>query len=200
MVRKTTAMLFRMLAIEELGRRTGQNYRQVFVTQSATLANKVQSDFRRMIGDDVTDPEEQDSGTFTLHDVDNEAGENASLPKSWAALKDSDFPLFLTCNQVNEPAFKFLQQLKYLQLYRLLEVAVGLGGFVRPGFSTRKRDISPPFITFKYFETNLWPHLNHGLKKGLSELLCHPSRSGQPNEFCRCNVRLQRDPRNDQGL
>lgn len=83
--------------------------RQIFLTQSAILADKVQEYYRKMTAffetrdiasedsENVTPGENQPSG---LYDRDEEDEYREDLPKKFSELKDEHFPLFVTYHRV----------------------------------------------------------------------------------------------------
>ncbi|KIO30543.1 hypothetical protein M407DRAFT_56045, partial [Tulasnella calospora MUT 4182] len=77
--------------------------RQMFVTQSRTLARRVRSycvQLRQTQANEVgTAPREKAPG-LSLLDMDETAEEEGALPSKFSELQDSHFPLFLTYDQV----------------------------------------------------------------------------------------------------
>lgn len=113
--RKTTTMLFKMLGIERsyqlMQNETMHKPRQMFVTQSRVLAEKVKDFFLKLheslLSADKS-PEEiraivasrqaqQEQG---LVDLDEEIDWRGDLPKRYGDLTDEHFPMFITYDQV----------------------------------------------------------------------------------------------------
>ena len=107
-------MLFKMLGIErawEMHRETTPKPRQLFVTQSRVLAEKVEEYFAKLLESLATagrSPQElknlvarqkhqQEQG---LVDRDEEIYWRGDLPKRYGALKEEHFPMFLTYDHV----------------------------------------------------------------------------------------------------
>ena len=110
-------MLFKILGIERswtTHQDTLMKPRQVFVTQSRVLADKVQEYYKRLhdsLSSADKDPEElraialaraaeQDQG---LVDRDEEIERRSDLPKRYSELRDEHFPMFMTFDQVRCP-------------------------------------------------------------------------------------------------
>lgn len=113
--RKTTTMLFKMLGIErswESYRETMPKPRQLFVTQSRVLAEKVEEYFTKLLESLATanqSPKEladlatrkKDQQQQGLVDRDEEIYWRGDLPKRYGALKEEHFPMFLTYDHVS---------------------------------------------------------------------------------------------------
>ena len=115
---KTTTMLFKMLGIERTWDTLQGSLddglsrpRQIFVTQSRVLAEKVEEYYRKLteshaaamrtveesaqIGAQKQKPEDR-----ALVDKDEEEFWRGTLPKKFSDLQDEHFPLFVTFDQV----------------------------------------------------------------------------------------------------
>lgn len=108
-------MLFKILGIERswnAQKDASAKPRQIFVTQSRVLADKVQEYYTRLhdsLSSADKAPEElrdmaltnaqQDQG---LVDRDEEIERRADLPKRYSELEDEHFPLFITFHQVSQ--------------------------------------------------------------------------------------------------
>lgn len=95
--RKTTTMLFKMIAVEMAHEASGQSCRQIFVTKSPALARMVQEYYHRIRRRPQVD---KSSEVFYLEDIDYDLDPTRALPKSFSLLEDSHFPLFLTSDEV----------------------------------------------------------------------------------------------------
>ena len=107
-------MLFKMLGIErawESHRETMPKPRQLFVTQSRVLAEKVEEDFAKLL--ESLAPASQSPAELVqmaarkqqrqeqgLVDRDEEIYWRGDLPKRYGALKEEHFPMFLTFDHV----------------------------------------------------------------------------------------------------
>ncbi|KAL4254519.1 hypothetical protein ABKN59_003247 [Abortiporus biennis] len=178
---KTTTMLFKMLGIE----RTYDNLRgtlhddfprprQIFVTQSRVLAEKVEEYYSKLSESHVAGlrSEEESSALAAdrrvtedrgLVDQDEEEYHRGELPKSFSELKDDQFPLFLTFNQLCrllEADLKFSQDAEDT----ITEEA--------PTLSTdymQQRRAS--FVSYETFCRDYWPHFAQNLTKNLDPAL-----------------------------
>ncbi|KAF7306321.1 UvrD-like helicase ATP-binding domain-containing protein [Mycena indigotica] len=147
---KTTTMLYKMLLIEtSCLQLSARPVRQLFVTQSRTLADKVGEHFRHLIsgyrptavarnliaskiaGRALVKREERDK----LRD---------DLPSRYSELQDHHFPLFIS----------------FEQLCVLLENDV-----VAQSEGTSKK--TPTYLTFDKFKTQYWLHFPQALTRGL---------------------------------
>jgi hypothetical protein len=101
---KTTAIVYKMIARDRCGAA-----RQIFLTKSPVLAERVQEHFRKLkfsLSAAHMSPQElegySDSGNLQqptlIHARDRVAG--ANLPAKFGDLKTKDFPLFITVEQV----------------------------------------------------------------------------------------------------
>ncbi|KAG8905111.1 hypothetical protein FRB99_000675 [Tulasnella sp. 403] len=163
---KTTTMLFKMLALEILGERTGRQFRQLFVTQSRTLAKRVESYFRSLL-DNARDIMGDGKGvtattlSSALREIDNDADDDGRLPACFSGLQDQHFPLFLTFDELS----------------RLLEGDCGLRfapsalSAIPIGLPEDRRKQYHPLISFDVFLSTIWPHFNESRKKGLNAAL-----------------------------
>ncbi|KAG8896642.1 hypothetical protein FRC01_011694, partial [Tulasnella sp. 417] len=169
---KTTCMLFRMICLDIAAEKYNRPFRQMFVTQSRTLARRVRTycvQLRQTEANEVgTGPREKGPG-LSLLDMDETAEEEGALPSKYSELQDSHFPLFLT----------------YDQLCRLLEGDCELHfnpSSLTTTFSLPNKDqnayVRQPLITFEYFEEQLWPHFDERVKKGLHAALVYSEFMG----------------------
>ena len=111
-------MLFKMLGMEQayksvrdvFGREPPRS-RQLFVTQSRVLAEKVQEYYAKLTTSQAAADrtakeslnlaiEQNDPDKQTLLDKDEEEFHHGTLPKSFDELRDEHFPLFITFDQV----------------------------------------------------------------------------------------------------
>ena len=114
--RKTTAMLHKMLWIErnlQITSGGSMRVRQVFVTKSAVLAEKVQEYFCKMLESlgmsDKTPEELKEIAQARTHheecdglvDKDEDSDLHTTLPGKFSDLKDDHFPLFITFDRVS---------------------------------------------------------------------------------------------------
>ncbi|KAH9891312.1 hypothetical protein C8Q73DRAFT_119576 [Cubamyces lactineus] len=111
---KTTTMMFKMLGIErswESHRDTMAKPRQLFVTQSRVLAEKVEEYFTKLLDSLATANQSAMELSKTasqkkakeeqgLVDLDEEIYWHGGLPKRYGELKEENFPMFLTYDHV----------------------------------------------------------------------------------------------------
>lgn len=124
-------MLFKMLGIEQAYdhrrvQHSGETSRprQLFVTQSQVLADKVREYYMKLATSQAAArrtaeeskklaAEQKQQVEQGLFDKDEEEFHHGSLPKSFAELDDSNFPLFITYDHVGSRAV-FLRRLLML--------------------------------------------------------------------------------------
>ncbi|KAJ7037374.1 hypothetical protein C8F04DRAFT_1393598 [Mycena alexandri] len=143
---KTTTMLYRMLLLEASSDSTLPKIRQLFVTQSRILADKVGEHFAKLLGGyrPVAVSENVKAGRKAdraLIDRDDEDW-RSDLPKKYSDLQDTDFPLFLSFDQ----------------LCTMVECDM-LANNVVP--------VGKPTLTYEKFQRDYWPHFAQSLSKGL---------------------------------
>ncbi|EMD41416.1 hypothetical protein CERSUDRAFT_89982 [Gelatoporia subvermispora B] len=181
---KTTTMLFKMLGIErswEAYRDTMPKPRQLFVTQSRVLAEKVEEYFLKLHGSLAAANQSAEELAKLTHnkrlqqeqglvDRDEEILWRGDLPKRFTELKDEHFPMFITFDH----------------LCRLLEAEFReIGMSTSPSVDTvttntedtehisndymqQRRD---NFISYSTFLESYWAHFPQSLTKGLDPML-----------------------------
>ncbi|KAG8948841.1 hypothetical protein FRC04_009306 [Tulasnella sp. 424] len=170
--RKTTCMVFRMIGLDVAAKKSGQTLRQVFVTQSRTLARKVRLYCAQLMQTEtntvVASAPKQPQG-LSLLDMDENAEEEGVLPTKFSELDDCHFPLFVT----------------YDQLCKLLEADFNLQFNPSPlptaktaRAKNKKSSARQPLISFDYFDAKIWPHMDHRLKRGLHSALVYSEFMG----------------------
>lgn len=100
-------MLFKLLGVEKTKAKAGQPIRQVFLTQSHILAQRVQEYYIQLYGAatlGVGDGGPSTIDSMSLFQLDEESDFRSDLPARFSELKDDHFPLFVTFNQVRHPA------------------------------------------------------------------------------------------------
>ncbi|KAG8997000.1 hypothetical protein FRB90_012598 [Tulasnella sp. 427] len=170
---KTTCMLFRMAVLDMDANDMERKARQMFVTQSGTLATKVRQYWTKLTQQEQNEANQSSAppmAGLTLADIDEDAEEDGLLPSKFSELTDSHFPVFLT----------------YKKLCQMLEADYGLQ--FNPSMNTASlrtlRNAPPqgsvrqPLIDFKYFETQIWPHLDQSAKKGFHPILVYSEIMG----------------------
>lgn len=100
-------MMFKMLLYEKAVRPSELGFRQVFVTQSPMLAEKVKEYYRKLenrsldLGADQQDGDSSTIESLTFAGMNRGMRQNhGALPESWKELQDHDFPLFLSYDEV----------------------------------------------------------------------------------------------------
>lgn len=155
---KTTTMLFKMLGIERAWEQRAEEVpkvRQLFVTKSRILAEKVEEYFAKLMVSLSTgskSPEElkalAEAQRFTqereaLVDKDDEVYYRSDLPAQFSLLTEEHFPLFITFDQ----------------LCKLLEADIA--GHATQSYSNKK------FISATVFSHHYWPRFPRTLTKHL---------------------------------
>ncbi|KAI0935696.1 hypothetical protein AcV5_004043 [Taiwanofungus camphoratus] len=189
---KTTTMLFKMLGIErswQACKAVLPKPRQLFVTQSRVLAEKVQEFFLKLyeslstadkspdelIKIAATRQAQQEQG---LVDLDEEIERRGDLPKTFGELKDDHFPLFVTFDhlcRLLEADFIDLKSStpKNEDQPRLQDVdegAISLNeGVVLSNDYMQQRRAA--FVSFGSFLESYWIHFPQSLTKGLDPTL-----------------------------
>ncbi|KAG9047260.1 hypothetical protein FS837_002663 [Tulasnella sp. UAMH 9824] len=169
---KTTCMVFRMIGLDVAAKKSGQVLRQVFVTQSRTLARKVRlycAQLMQTEAEILMDSAPKPSQGLSLLDMDENADEEGVLPARFSELDDCHFPLFIT----------------YDQLCKLLEADFDLQLNPSPLPAPRtararnkKSSARQPLISFDYFDSKIWPHMDHRVKRGLHSALVYSEFMG----------------------
>ncbi|KAJ7794031.1 P-loop containing nucleoside triphosphate hydrolase protein, partial [Mycena olivaceomarginata] len=146
---KSTTILYKMLMVEassELSPPTARKIRQLFVSQSPILAEKVGEHFAKLLGGyrPITVSENLKAAKWADRAlVDEEENDwRSDLPKKYSDLQDTDFPLFVS----------------FEQLCSMIEYDM-LASDVVP---TRKT-----ILTYDKFRKEYWPHLQQSLPKDL---------------------------------
>lgn len=101
-------MLFKLLSIEKAHRKQAQPIRQVFLTQSHILAQRVQEYYTQLYGAAKVPGEkaaQPNVETMGLVNLDEESDARSDLPAKFSELTDAHFPLFVTFNQVRSLFF-----------------------------------------------------------------------------------------------
>ncbi|KAJ7479971.1 hypothetical protein B0H11DRAFT_1725402, partial [Mycena galericulata] len=147
---KTTTMLYKMLLVEVSDEANPEfrKSRQLFVTQSRILAEKVGEHFGKLLGGYRPSALSENAKAAIKADRALVAGEESDwrsdLPKKYSDLQDADFPLFVSFDQ----------------LCTMLERDMEATGDVENGLATS------PWLTFKRFKSEYWPHFPEALRKG----------------------------------
>ncbi|KAJ7171695.1 hypothetical protein C8R43DRAFT_874648, partial [Mycena crocata] len=145
---KTTTMLYKMLLVEassEFSTSNTQKIRQLFVTQSHVLADKVKEHFTKLLGgyrpaavsENVRAAKKADRAL--VHFEENDW--RTDLPKKYSDLQDTDFPLFISFDQLSTMIENDMET-------------------THKGSTTR--------LTYNNFHGEYWPHFPQSLCKGLN--------------------------------
>ena len=98
-------MLFKMVAIEsawaQYGCDVGMRPRQLFVTRSQNLANKVRESFASLHRTHVLDSAIATSAAINGLDSTHQSGWTEEMPSSFSDLRDAHFPLFIAFDSVS---------------------------------------------------------------------------------------------------
>ncbi|KAJ7479993.1 hypothetical protein B0H11DRAFT_1263344 [Mycena galericulata] len=164
---KTTTMLYKMLLVEadyQLSKEESPSQdipkrRQLFVTQSRILAEKVEEHFAKLSAGyrpsvDTEKAAKAETATAALVDIDDELNWRSDLPTRYSELRDEHFPLFVTFDRLcgmlendmaNEPS----------------------SGLVVPDNAATDNVTRPARVTYDRFLQHYWPHFPQTLTKGL---------------------------------
>jgi len=97
-------MLFKMLGVERSSASlSSKKIRQVFVTQSRVLAERVQEYYTKLARSSASSARsegESKQRATQLIELDDEDDSQSGLPKKFSELTDDHFPLFLTFDKV----------------------------------------------------------------------------------------------------
>ncbi|ESK85770.1 hypothetical protein Moror_2448 [Moniliophthora roreri MCA 2997] len=185
---KTATMMWKMFGIEisyqELFSETVSRPRQVFVTQSRSLAVRVEESYSKLtkarathgkslkalhqIAREQNDKMQDQAG---LVDLDEEEDYRSLLPTKFSELKDEHFPLFVTFDK----------------LCKLLEADAR----AREHSGTRNAPTGS-LVTYDFFLGEYWPHFSQSLTKGLDPSLVFSEIMGVikgSEEACRAQDR-----------
>lgn len=194
---KTTTMLFKMLGIERTSQKLGGNkVRQIFVTQSRVLAERVEEYFNNLIqscasGSQTTEELEWRAAKRrelekNLMELDEEDDSSSNLPDRLSELEDKHFPLFLTFDKLCkllEAEFTATMSHEQEQLvmrktgkrYRFADVPdVDMGLENVPKHQAAKPENIPNSdrrILYEDFRAKYWPHFPQSSIKGLDPAL-----------------------------
>ncbi|KAJ7671947.1 hypothetical protein B0H17DRAFT_1208872 [Mycena rosella] len=162
---KTTTMLYKMLLVEADYEVTKEEHpdtpkrRQLFVTQSRILAEKVEEHFAKLSAGyrPSADAEKQTkakTSTGALLDIDDELNWRSDLPKRYSDLRDEHFPLFVTFDRL----------CTMLENDMDADPSAGMlknAALDRPARPTKLK------LNYDRFLQHYWPHFPQTLSKGL---------------------------------
>lgn len=164
--------------------------RQIYITKSPLLAEKVEEDYVELwlsLGTSSDIPEYviehirrwNSRKKINPFVADSAVGNRDDLPKKYSELQKNHFPLFITMDGVSTTIPESNQNLKnlsllcpsYLQLCTLLEADLE----PEDSSSNRKslRKTPKRVVTLDVFKREYWPHLHQGLTKGVSTSYCY---------------------------
>ncbi|KAK7064824.1 UvrD-like helicase ATP-binding domain-containing protein [Favolaschia claudopus] len=161
---KTTTLLYRMLLVEADSQASNEDgpetpkRRQLFVTQSRILAEKVEEHFDKLTAGYRPSSSEPDntakprSSAFALVDIDDELEWRSDLPKRFSELKDEHFPLFVTFDRLCGLLEGDMEN----------ELSSGL-----TVVANGERAAKTSRLTYDKFLASYWPHFPQALTKGL---------------------------------
>ncbi|KAJ6456165.1 hypothetical protein C8R45DRAFT_1187129 [Mycena sanguinolenta] len=162
---KTTTMLYKMLLVEadyEASKEERrQKRRQLFVTQSRILAEKVEEHFSKLsvgyqLSTSVDHTAKAKTSPFALVDVDDEVNWRSDLPQCFSDLQDQHFPLFVT--------FDRLCGLLENDMQHDLSAESDTIPVNNPA-TDRAKPLAR--LTYERFLAAYWPHFPQTLTKGL---------------------------------
>ncbi|KAH9005755.1 hypothetical protein EDB86DRAFT_2843047 [Lactarius hatsudake] len=168
---KTTVIVFKIFGIERAWQNRGSvgpRPRQLFITKSQLLANKVEHDYTNLLFSLSAGPEMPQYVRERIErwnsrrrnkilDLDDAEGMRDDLPEKFSELQESHFPLFITVDT----------------LWSLLEADVRPPPSKSRHSRTQKRDSDNKWlrhtdlVTFDVFKRKYWHHLPQFLTKGI---------------------------------
>lgn len=186
---KTTTMLFKMLGMERAWENVSNivnggisRPRQVFVTQSRVLAEKVEEYYKKLAQSHIaatrTEQESTELGAKkekpedrALVDQDEEELWRGSLPKKYSELGEEHFPMFITFDhlcRLLEEDFRADSKLEFT--LAPAESAENLADptSVASDYMLQRRE---SFVSYGTFLQTYWPHLPQYLTKTLDPAL-----------------------------
>ncbi|TFY76337.1 hypothetical protein EWM64_g7674 [Hericium alpestre] len=182
---KTTTMLFKMLGMENSWQQTRDMLpnrpRQLFVTQSRVLADKVEDYFMKLLeslnadvgtSGDIAEMLERkknrdDAG---LVDRDEAANWRDDLPKKFSDLKDAHFPMFITFDKLSAMLEADVEQSRNEASESATWAARHGDPADLPPSDYMQQD-KQSFVSFNVFREAYWPHFPQNLTKGLDPSL-----------------------------
>ncbi|KDN37507.1 hypothetical protein RSAG8_10106, partial [Rhizoctonia solani AG-8 WAC10335] len=195
---KTTCIVFKMLGIERMFEEGDEaKPRQVFITQSPALAQKVQEYYRSLIQTysyhSVLHTQATPGDKGILADLRDEAIESFGLPSRYSLLEDRHFPLFLSfdqfCSLLEEDyIFKFGHSARSQAIARRFNPSFTVGideefksdpeyfhEKLLPAVRTMEKikENKHASVTFDVFAFAYWPHFDEGLTYGLDPALVY---------------------------
>ncbi|KAI9436977.1 hypothetical protein H4582DRAFT_2058436 [Lactarius indigo] len=166
---KTTVIIFKIFGIERAWQNRGSigpRPRQLFITKSQLLANKVEHDYINLLFSLSTGPDMPQYVRERIQhwssrrrnkilDLDDAEGTRDDLPEKFSELQDSHFPLFITVDT----------------LWNLLEADVkpppSKSRHSRSQKGNNKWLRHTDLVTFDVFKRKYWDHLPQFLTKGI---------------------------------
>ena len=184
-------MLFKMLGIENSWQQNSElrpaRPRQLFVTQSRMLADKVEEYFIKLLQSlvlptqtksDISDILERQRNREEAGLVDQDEALNwrEDLPQRFSELQDSHFPMFITFDKVCFTSGLFPALTSHHQLSAMIEAdmshplsvatdqSLGASFSLSSEYMLQRRN---SFISFDVFREEYWAHFPQSLTKGL---------------------------------
>ncbi|KAI0258666.1 hypothetical protein BC834DRAFT_835038 [Gloeopeniophorella convolvens] len=171
---KTTTMLFKMLGIENSWQQNRElrpeRPRQLFVTQSRVLADKVEEYFIKLLQSLVMAVNTEGNISELLErqknreeagliDRDEAVDWREDLPAKFSGLQDSHFPMFITFDKLSA----------------MIEADINLGDTLTDNAGTSQHATSSEyilqrkklFVSFDVFREEYWAHFPQNLTRGL---------------------------------
>ncbi|KAJ7222624.1 hypothetical protein GGX14DRAFT_558715 [Mycena pura] len=176
---KTTTMLYKMLLVEanyELSKRKDRietlKPRQLFVTQSRILAEKVQEHFMKLLAGYQVAPksdkaEKMKMTTTTLVDSDDDPNWHNDLPGRYSDLRAEHFPLFLTFDRLCLMLENDIKNSEVAGSISATRSSIAMDSVQK---ATR--------LTYERFLQHYWPHFSQTLTKGLDSAMIYSEFMG----------------------
>ncbi|KAJ7451097.1 hypothetical protein FB451DRAFT_1566339 [Mycena latifolia] len=176
---KTTTMLYKMLLVEadyEISKEQCEDTpkrRQLFVTQSRILAEKVEEHFTKLsVGyRPSANPAKEakvKTPTGALLDIDDELHWRSDLPKRYSELRDEHFPLFVTFDRL---CGMLENDMEY-------DPCPGPDAISKNNVTERAARPANLKLNYDRFLQHYWPHFPQTLSKGLDPSMVYSEFMG----------------------
>ncbi|KAI6022561.1 hypothetical protein EDC04DRAFT_334245 [Pisolithus marmoratus] len=171
---KTTTMLFKMLGIQQARQLHSEDLdisrpRQMFITKSHVLANKVEEYFVKLLEslslagctlEELAGLKSRrvDQG---LVDHDDILDTQSDIPQKYSELEDHHFPLFLTFDRLARMIAADILEADHPEANRIAKLFM----------QSHDPEVLDSFVSYNVFVNRYWPHFPQSLTKGLDPWL-----------------------------
>ncbi|KIK18633.1 hypothetical protein PISMIDRAFT_109068 [Pisolithus microcarpus 441] len=171
---KTTTMLFKMLGIQRAWQLHSEGFdtsrpdmprpRQIFVTKSSMLANKVEEYFMKLLeslslaGCTLEELARLNSRHVDrgLVDSDDAPDTQSGIPQRYSELEDHHFPLFLTFDRLARMIAVDILDADHPEAKRIAKLFM----------QSNDPEALDTFVSYEVFANSYWPHFPQHLTKG----------------------------------